>query len=178
MAETEAAPTLISVERYFEFEECGIIAPDERCELLEGMIVAMLPQTAPHSSTVYRVEHLLQDRLGRATVIRVQMSFLAGGRSVPEPDIAVVPGKPEDYYRRHPSTALLIVEVAHRSVVQDRVTKAAIYASAGIPCYWIVNLRASRVEVFRRPHPQSAQYLEVSSAVAGQMIEIDAFPGP
>jgi Uma2 family endonuclease len=165
-----------SAERYFELAECGIIAPDDHVELLEGLIVAMAPQSPPHCATITRVQQALQGKLGLDVVVRVQMSFLAGPRSVPEPDIAVVPGRAEDYFDKHPSRAHLIVEVAQSSVIQDRITKAAIYARAGIPCYWIVNVRDRCVEVFRGPDRWKAEYASVVSATGTQLLTIDAYP--
>jgi len=165
-----------SVDRYFEMAECGIIAPDDRVELLEGLIVSMAAQSAPHASTVYRVEHALLNKLGLNAVIRVQMTFLAGDKSVPEPDIALVPGRAEDYGKRHPSRADLIVEVAESSVIQDRITKAAIYARAGIACYWIVNVRDHCVEVFGKPDRWTATYASVVRATGKQKLTIDAYP--
>lgn len=166
-----------SVERYFELTECGIIAPDDRVELLDGLIVSMAAQSAPHAATVYRVEHALLGKLGFQTVVRVQMTFLAGDTSVPEPDIAVVSGNADDYFECHPRTALLIVEVAHSSVIQDRLTKAAIYARAGIPCYWIVNLRDACIEAHRLPDRWKGEYASVTRMSGNESIEIDAFPG-
>jgi len=68
---------------------------------------------------------------------------------VPKPDTAVVGGRIADYDRAHPTTALLVVEVADSSLKQDRPTKRTIYAAAGIPEYWIVNLPDDCVEIRR-----------------------------
>jgi len=167
----------VSVSRYFELAKCGIISPDDRVELLEGLIVSIDAQSAPHASTVYRVEHLLNHRLGSGGVVRTQMAFLAGDASAPQPDVAVVPGSPDDYCERHPSKAHLIVEVAHSSVIQDRLTKAAIYARAAVPCYWIVNLRDRCVEVFGGLDRSKADYASVVRATGRQTFAIEAFPG-
>lgn len=177
MAGPAPDPAHVSVKRYFELTECGIVSPDDRMELLEGLIVSMASQSAPHAATVYRVERALLRKLGLDTVVRVQMTFLAGEKSVPEPDIAIVPGRAEDYERRHPSHAHLIVEVAESSLVQDRLTKSAIYARAGVECYWIVNLRDGCVESFRRPNRWKAEYEDVTRATGKDPLTIDAFPG-
>lgn len=79
------------------------------------------------------------------------MPLLLGGASVPEPDLAVVPGWPEDFDERHPDRAVLVIEVAATSLPQDRLTKQALYPVAGIPEYWIVNLLDRVVEVLRTP---------------------------
>lgn len=157
--------------------ECGIIAPDDRVELLDGMIVSMAAQSAPHAGNVFRVQQLLLSKLGLETVVRSQSTFLAGTSSAPEPDIVVLPGRAEDYLEEHPTTAHLVVEVAYSSIIQDRLTKAAIYARAGIPCYWIVNLRDRCVEVFREPDPLRAAYTSVTRATGDDPLSIEAFPG-
>src|SRR5204862_7210636 len=94
----------------------------------------------------------------------------------PEPDVVLVPGTAADYDAAHPSKALLIVEVADSSLVQDRLTKDAIYASAGIPEYWIVNLRDDRVEVFRSPEPAARTYRERGVASRVETIALLSFP--
>ncbi|MCS7209827.1 MAG: Uma2 family endonuclease, partial [Fimbriimonadales bacterium] len=69
----------------------------------------------------------------------------------PFPDIAVVRGTPRDYLHTHPTTALLVVEIAEASLRTDRETKGSLYARAQVPEYWIVNLKERVVEVYREP---------------------------
>ncbi len=71
--------------------------------------------------------------------------------SKPEPDVAVVPGGPEDYRSMHPSHPALTVEVAESSLGSDRERKGSVYARAGLPDYWILNLVDSVLEVYREP---------------------------
>ena len=165
-----------SAEHYFELARRGVIAAQDRCELLDGLIVAMAPQTSPHLLAVHRVGTLLSEKLGASAYVRVQMSFVAGRDSAPEPDIALVPGKVEDYAKKHPTRADLIVEVAETSLVQDRITKAAIYARAGVPCYWIVNVRDRRVEAYSAPDRWRSQYTSFLRVTGRQTLSIEAFP--
>src|SRR5437773_7045357 len=72
--------------------------------------------------------------------------------------------------------ALLLVEVAQWSLPQDRVTKRGIYAAAGVPEYWIVNLRDDRVEVLRAPDRKTRLYRETSIARRGERITLAALP--
>jgi len=113
---------------------------------------------------------------GRAAV-RAQHSVHAGARSVPEPDIAVVPGRHDDYARARPRTALLVVEVSDSSLARDRLRKAPVYAAAGIPEYWIVNLRDDVVEVSRAPERGARRYTETRVARRGERLELVALPG-
>ena len=77
----------------------------------------------------------------------------------------------------HPATALLVVEVADTSLAEDRLTKAPIYAGAGVAECWIVNLRASCIEVRRSPNPARRRYESVTTCAHGDRIELVALPG-
>ena len=167
----------LTSERYLELVDDGVLGPDERVELLEGVVVAMAPQNPRHASGVARAQSALYAALGARAVIRVQLSFRAGPLSVPEPDVAVVPGTLADYDLRHPDTALLIVEVAESSLVADRLSKSRIYAAAGIPELWIVNLRTDVVEVFRAPDPVAKVDAETRTYVVPEEIVLTTVPG-
>jgi Uma2 family endonuclease len=67
----------------------------------------------------------------------------------------VVAGRFEDY-TDHPTTALLIVEVADTTLFDDTTTKAEVYAEAGIQDYWVLDLNGKRLLVFRDPVPLPA----------------------
>jgi len=165
-----------TTERYFELAECGILSPDDRVELLEGLIVAMPPPSPRHDTAVERVQYALLRGLGLGVSTRVQCSFAAGGDNVPQPDVMVLPGKPGDLDQRLPTRAHLIVEVALSSLPQDRLTKSAIYARAGVPCYWIVNLRDHCVEVHRDVDRWKGEYRSVTRAAGDDALVIDDFP--
>lgn len=168
-------PTRMTVQRYLGLVEAGVLGPDDRVELLEGVVVAMAPQNPPHAAGVARADGALRKAIGERAHVRPQLSLVLR-RSVPEPDLAVVPGAVDDYERAHPTTALLVIEVADTSLKQDRLSKAAIYAAAGIPEYWIVNLRDEIVEVMRDPDPAQARYRVARSAARGERLELVALP--
>ena len=76
----------------------------------------------------------------------------------------------------HPTTALLVVEVAESSLAQDRLTKGPMYAAAGIPGYWLVNLRERCVEVHRRPVRAERRYAETRIARVEDVLDVAALP--
>ena len=174
MAAPAPAAARYTVERYFRLVDDGLIERDDRVELLEGVVVSMSPQNPPHATTVSKVARALAALVGERGAVRVQLPFLAGAASVPEPDVAVVPGSEDAYMTTHPTTALLVVEVADTSLAQDRLTKAAIYAAAGVPQYLLVNLRDDCVEVFRRPDPVARAFGDVGIARRGERVRLDA----
>ena len=69
--------------------------------------------------------------------------------SAPEPDVAIVPGRPRDFLSGHPRHAVLLVEIADTTLAYDRSTKRALYARNGVPEYWLVNLVQGVLEVYR-----------------------------
>ncbi len=177
MLPADPAPTRLDAEQYFALVDRGDLSPDDRVELLEGVVVSMSPQGCPHANAIARITALLVPLVGSRGVVRVQTSFRAGRYNVPEPDFAVVPGPLERWEHAHPSEALLIIEVSAHSLPTDRLSKAAIYAAAGVPQYLVVNLAGDRVETFTGPIPRRARWTEARTAVRGERIPLVALPG-
>jgi len=165
-----------SVESYFGLVTSGDLAADDRVELLEGVIVAEPPQEPRHASAIMRLDEAVRAAMGKRAVVRVQLPFIAGPFSAPEPDLAIVPGSPGDYDGQHPSAAVLVVEVADASLPQDRLSKQRIYAAADCLEYWIVNLRDDCVEVYREPDVAGSRYTERRVAHSGDALDLVAFP--
>jgi Uma2 family endonuclease len=169
-------PASLTAERYFALVDEGVLEPDDRVELLEGIIVAKEPQTPWHASGVRWVFDALVVALGSRALVTQQTPFIAGRRSVPEPDVFVVPGTRGDYLRGHPATAHLVVEVSDATLVQDRLTKSGVYAAAGVPEYWIVSRRGDHVLVAAHPVVRKRHYAIVRVARRGDTITLAAFP--
>ena len=121
----------------------------EQVELLDGRLVTMSPHGEPHAYSITRLTKLLVTGLGDRADVRVQLPFAASDLSEPEPDLAVV--TPADYLDDHPHRAWVVIEVASSSLEEDRRVKAPLYAAAGVPEYWIVNLVERVLEVHRAP---------------------------
>lgn len=134
--------------------EAGIIHPDEKIELIDGELIAKeLPMKSAHATAISLCAEALRQVFGAGYVIRVQLPLTLSERDEPLPDVAVVEGSIRDYERAHPARALLVVEVSEASLRLDRQVKASLYAWAGVPEYWIVNLVDGVVEVYREPVP-------------------------
>ena len=176
MSTTTAHLPLYTVDEYFALVEAGRLDPDARVELLEGVIAEMSPQTPEHAIAADRVEGAVR-RAFPESYVRSQKPLIAGSRSGPEPDVAVVPGRMDDYRHAHPTTALLVVEVALTSLPVDRLTKSRIYAAAGVPEYWIVNLVDEVVEVHRSPDADRRLYAETTTLARPDSIHPVHAPG-
>ncbi len=136
---------------YERLAERGFFHPDERLELVAGVIYRKARQSPAHTTGIQATDHALRPVFKESFDLRLQFPLALSPDSEPEPDIAVVPGKWEDYIDFHPTSAILIVEVADSSLLHDRKRKARLYAGAGIAEYWILNLVDCCLEVFLNP---------------------------
>jgi len=138
---------------YLKMADAGVFAPGERVELIEGEVIVMTPQKSPHAVAGGLVEDALRAAFGPGFHVRSQRPLNLGPDSEPEPDAAVVRGTLRDYVDAHPTMAVLIVEVSDTTLAFDRERKGPLYAKAGIPEYWILNLIDRVLEVHRDPGP-------------------------
>jgi Uma2 family endonuclease len=172
-----STPQGYTQQQYFALLEVGLLNDEDRVELLDGVIVAKSPSNPRHAAAVWLAQTALLHAVGDRAMVRVQSCLIASPHSVPEPDVAIVPWTPRRYADAHPTTALLLLEVADSSLPQDRLSKSRIYAGDAIPQYVIVNLRADRVEVFTDPDPAARVYRAQVVVGRGERIELQAFPG-
>ena len=138
-----------SREQYEKMIATGIFPPGTRAELIDGEICSMTPQKRKHAAAIRAAEEALRTLFGTGYDVQVQLPLALDPFSEPEPDLSVVPGSWRDYRDAHPSSAALVIEIADRSLEYDRDCKGSLYARAGIPDYWIVNLPDKRIEVCR-----------------------------
>ena len=165
-----------TVEDYHRMGEAGILSADHRVELIDGEIVVMTPIGSPHAGEVNRLNRLFVVRLGDRAVVTVQNPVVFPPDSEPQPDLAILRPRPDFYGRLHPrpEDVLLIIEVGDTSLGYDRTVKAPLYARAGIPELWIIDLEGECVEVYRQP--AAGAYQQVQRFPRGQSVAPQAFP--
>jgi Uma2 family endonuclease len=148
----DASIARFSVARYQRMIETGILTPEDKVELLENYVVLEMPRNPRHDGTIDLVQAALTGRIPAGWLVRVQRTVVLTD-SQPEPDFAVVRGSPRSFLQRHPgpTDVGILIEVAEASLLRDQRDKARIYARAGIPCYWIINLVDERIEVYTNP---------------------------
>lgn len=167
----------IRVDEYHRMIEAGILGEDERVELIDGVLVAMTPQGRLHAFVIQELNRLLVRALADEYKVLTQLPLTLGAGSEPEPDLAVVRAEDARSRTRHPAAALLVIEVAGDSLRLDRETKAGLYARAGVPEYWIVNLAAASVEVYRDPDPAAGSFRTTSQCRGGGTLTALSVPG-
>ena len=140
----------LTVDNLAAMVDAGILGEDDRVELLDGVLVEMSPQSEPHMYAIRRFNELVMPAI-TAAGMELSPQCPLGVRSPisqPEPDFAVIPRTPRD---ERPANAVLVVEISNSSLRLDLGRKAEIYAEAGIPEYWVLDVERRELVVHREP---------------------------
>ena len=184
--QTLAVPTepvwRFSVAQYHQMIRLGILTEDDPVELLEGWIIHKMPKNPPHRAATKLTRNALEEIVPEGWYVDALRTITLLD-SEPEPDVVVVRGNTRDYLDRHPGSQdlALVVEIADSTLERDRSSKKRLYARAGIPVYWIVNLPEQKLEVYTEPidlsqeptYQQRQDYSlsdEVSVAIEGREV--------
>ena len=166
---------------YDRLIETGFFKAGDKVELIGGQLMVAEPQGSRHAATVSLVADALRAAFGSGWYVMAQLPVALDDESEPEPDVAVVPGTAREYWHAHPSRPVLVVEIADSSAALDREHKASLYARAGVPDSWIVNIVEGLLEVYRQPvpspdNPYGWGYAEVQRLGRGATISPVAVP--
>jgi len=178
--EPEQAPELqrrrFSVDEYEHLIALGIVQEGERVELLQGEIYCMAAMGARHMACVTWLDRFFTLNVGAGALVRTQGPIRLPEDGEPEPDILVVRFRADFYRNRHPgpAEALLVIEVADTSVNIDRAHKLPLYAAAGIPESWLVDLPGQQIFVYREP--RDGVYQQITAFKRGDTLTPLAFP--
>jgi Uma2 family endonuclease len=165
----------LTLEGYHALVDAGVYTEDDPVEFLEGWLVPKMPRKPSHSSATRILRELIRQLLP-AEYFADSQDAVTTTDSEPEPDVYVVRGRMSDFTARHPTHAQtpLVAEVADTTLARDRGMKLRIYARAGIPVYWIVNLVDGCVEVRWQPSgpSKSPKYAELATYHPGDEIPV------
>ncbi|MGH2356091.1 MAG: Uma2 family endonuclease [Chloroflexota bacterium] len=166
----------LTVDEYYQMAEVGILRPHERVELIDGEIIQMSPIGDRHAAAVDAANAVFSGAVGQRTIVRIQNPVRIDGYNDPQPDLQLLRPRADYYAGRppRPPDVLLIIEVADSSLMYDRWTKLPIYAQAGIPEAWLVDLTSDALEVHRQPGPQG--YSVVRRFRRGERVAPQALP--
>jgi len=143
-------PARFSVEQFHRLCEA---VPEQRLELIDGEVLEVIAKGTRHTAVVHRLIRAIEACLAAAPhaplQLRVEAPLDLGPAHEPEPDLALVARRDDDYWHAHPTAAetSLVIEVADSSLVFDLEAKARLYGAAGIPHYWVVDVQEPRLHV-------------------------------
>ena len=167
---------LWTVDEYHRMGEVGLLNADARVELIEGEIVEMAPIGDAHAAISNQLNRLLVLAVGERGIVAVGNPVRLSLHSEPQPDFSVL--RPRAGYATRgprPEDIMLAVEVSDTTLRRDRRVKLALYAGAGIPEFWIVNVEVREVEIYRAP--SGDRYASVERKGPGSVASIEALPG-
>lgn len=141
-----------SVAQYHQMIDLGILTDNDPVELLEGWLIQKMPKNPPHRAATKLTRNSLEAIVPSGWYVDAQEPITLED-SEPEPDVVIVRGNTRDYLDRHPGSQdlALVVEISDSTLERDRTSKKRLYARAGIPVYWIVNLPEQKLEVYTEP---------------------------
>ena len=170
MATEAVQKKLFTVDEYHRIADVGILPEARRFELVRGEIIEMTIPGSSHSGRVNRLTYLFISRLGQAVIVSGQNPVPLGPQSEPMPDLGLLKPRSDFYTGAHPSPddVLLVVEVSDTTVRYDSTVKTSLYAEAGIPEYWLLDVNKDVLVV--RVDPSGGEYRSVRILHRGDTI--------
>jgi Uma2 family endonuclease len=164
----------LSLDQYEAMLASSAFGDKDRFHLINGFLVAKMPQNNPHCTADDLCGKALNHVLPLGWYVRASKPVRLPPGSMPEPDRCVVRGTIRDYSTRSPgpTDVALIAEFADSGLLEDR-NLGRIYADSGIPIYWIVNLVDRQVEVYTNPGVAGYQSTEIFKAGQNVPVTID-----
>ena len=174
---TQLQGRAFTVDEYYRMAEANILTEEDRVELIAGQIVAMSPIGSRHAACVKRLNLLLGKMVGDSMLLGVQDPIALDAYSEPESDLVLLRPRADFYAAAHPAAGdvLLVIEVADTSASYDRAVKVPLYAQAGIPEVWLIDLQAGCVEV--HAHPQGHAYQQHTQVAVNATFTSPTVPG-
>ena len=143
-----------TVDEYYALAEAGILAPDERLELLDGAIITMAAIGNRHAFCFRWLTKALIIALGDRAVLDTQNPLRLDPHNQPQPDLIILRWQDDGYQALPgPADVLLVIEVADTSAGFDRRYKVPLYARHNIPEIWLFDLNRRQVEIYDEPSP-------------------------
>jgi Uma2 family endonuclease len=156
----------LTVESYHRMIEAGVFGPDDRVELIEGELIAMVPPKPAHADYVDVLGAVLR-RCTKLTV-RVQNPITLPEHSEPQPDIALVASRRYRDSHPLPDDIQLVIEVSDASLGKDKQIKLPLYARYGLPEVWILDVVGRAMECYW--DPQEGRYAKSSRTTQGVLV--------
>jgi len=166
-----------TVDEYHRMAQAGVFHEDDRVELIDGQVIEISPTGPRHAACVDRLTRRLSEQAGDRAIVRVQSPIVLGPHAAPQPDVALLRLPIERYARAHPQAPdiLLVIEVADTSAEYDRSVRLPLYAQAGIPESWLVDLGGDAISVSRGAGPNG--YGETVTLTRGETLRSVLLPG-
>ena len=166
-------PARFTVDQFHRLCEA---VPEQRLELIDGEVLQVIAKGTRHTAVVHRLIAAIQAALAEdpqlPLQLRVESPLDLGPTTEPEPDLALVDRREDDYWTAHPTAAdtVLVIEVSDTSLTFDLETKARLYAAAGIPAYWVIDVQQPRLHLVHGELPSAEPWLAALRDAVEQLL--------
>jgi Uma2 family endonuclease len=169
-------PRTFTVTEYRRMADLGVLASDERVELLDGIIVKMSPIGRRHLHRHGRIVRYLNEAVHSHASVLGQASFRLDEKNEPQPDIAILAPRPYEQEDRDPvpEEFFAFIELAETSVDKDTGPKLHLYARSGIADYLVVDLE--RNILFHYSLPTGGEYKRATQLTYGESFTLTRLP--
>jgi Uma2 family endonuclease len=167
----------LTVADFHRLGAAGVLAPQDRVELIQGELVDMAPIGTRHASTVMRLNQRLVAAVGPMACVSVQSPLHVDDLSEPQPDLMLLRPRADFYRDAHPRPAdvLLLIEVSDTTARYDREIKLPLYAAAAVPEVWIVDLEAGLLRCHRSP--SGGEYTQMQALAEPGLLPLPGLDG-
>ena len=167
---------LFTTREYHRMAEAGVFSESDRLELIAGEVLTMSPIGSRHAACVDRLNALFHRQIGDAAIIRTQNPVVLDEHTELQPDLALLRPRADFYAEAHPepNAIILVAEVLETSAHYDRQAKLPLYAMAGIPEVWLIDLPAGGVECHRQP--AGREFQQINCLGRGEPLSPLGFP--
>ena len=164
-----------TVDEYYKMFELGMLKDFEKSEIIEGELIQKMGIGDLHAFVVDTLTKIFIKQVSDDILVRVQNPVRLTDYNEPEPDLALADLNKFDGKRHpRPEEVILLVEVSDSTVKYDRDKKLPLYAEAGIPEVWIVNLPNEIVEIHTQPSVGLYQFVKIFKR--GEIVKSEALP--
>src|SRR4051794_31298886 len=171
---TDISRRRFTVADYERMIEAGILAEDDRVELVAGEIVEMAAIGIRHMNCINQTGKRIGRAIDNSLIVSIQNPIRLSNDGMPQPDLAVFLDQGEDATMPTVNEVLIVIEVADTSRNYDRQIKLPLYAAAGIREAWFFDLATETIE--RHTAPIDGRYTLIAIAGRGQSLTSTVLP--
>jgi Uma2 family endonuclease len=162
----------ISVDQFHRMITAGLFNDGDRVELIDGEMRDMPPIGSPHNSCTNTLNMLFASALAGQAIVSIQGPLVLDGGTELYPDLTVLKLRPDRYRQANPTgdDTHLVIEVADSSLSLDLQIKLPKYAQAGVPRYWVVDIKGRTIHDYRDLDRLGHRYRQLRSVTEGAAV--------
>ncbi len=141
-------PHRFTLDDVLRMQDAGILDESARVELIDGGLVEMASEGAPHTWAKMQIAYALMARAKDEIFVVVDSTLRLAPTYAPDPDLYIYDAA-LPLTRVNGANVGLVIEIAQSTVAKDLSIKAELYAQHGVRDYWVVDVNTNVITVHR-----------------------------